>query len=242
MGNKLQKYSLLHLCSAVIISGPASLTDLCRSDLNSGKYRILCPQCDHEWQYSLIRQVAPPSAADLQLFDVLLSENYFRSTKGFQKCPGCLVWSYRDPQHAAINETSCRVTCPLCTEMRSVFYLIPFEYCWTCLREWNAGESNYCGNADCQAGADPRTAYMKSQPLKTIGQVPGCPSMRGCPKCGVLLEHTAACKHMDCKSCKFSFCFVCLKPKNPVDGQWQCGSYNAICQVAPHQTTLQPGC
>jgi hypothetical protein len=67
-------------------------------------------------------------------------------------------------------------------------------------------------------------------------QVPNCPSVRACVQCGILIEHTAACKHMMCIACKTEFCFICLKRR--VDSKWQCGSYNSQCTPAPVQTEI----
>jgi len=83
---------------------------------------------------------------------------------------------------------------------------------------------------------DPRIKWMSTQPLKTIGTMANCPSVRGCPKCGTLVEHSERCKHIKCCGCAQDFCFVCLK--TPINGQWQCGAHNAECPVAPLQTTL----
>ena len=60
------------------------------------------------------------------------------------------------------------------------------------------------------------------------------PSCRACPNCGLLIEHTRACKHMVCR-CGTQFCFISLKRKDATKG-WKCGIYNTKCTVADRQT------
>ena len=239
-------YSRTFLSHPVV--GPDSLTEYCRSELGLGKHSIICPSqsCDREWSYSVVRQVAPPTEVDLQLFDVTVTENYFRSTAGFQKCPRCSVWSYREPKPVtAIGKTLSLVVCPLCTKMRPSGS--PYEYCWYCHNERKSGESNHCGNADCltSSGIESRIAYMMSCPLITIYRpdgsgtaVVGCPSVRACPVCSFLHEFIGGCKHMPCVSCgsKFKFCFFCLKYSE--DGKVPCNPWEDNCQLAPMQTSL----
>ena len=41
--------------------------------------------------------------------------------------------------------------------------------------------------------------------------LPRVPSIRACPTCGKLVEHTGAmCKNIFCPRCSVEFCFVCL--------------------------------
>lgn len=78
---------------------------------------------------------------------------------------------------------------------------------------------------------------LRNCPRKTIFGVVGCPSLRACVSCGMMIEHVEACKHMRCR-CGKEFCFICLKLKEP--SGWKCGSYNEACTVAAVQTTI-PG-
>jgi hypothetical protein len=68
--------------------------------------------------------------------------------------------------------------------------------------------------------------------------VQNCPAVRACPTCGLLIEHTSACKQMVCP-CSQKFCFICLKTAD-ARGNYQCGTYNFKCEVSPLQTTM-PG-
>ena len=44
-----------------------------------------------------------------------------------------------------------------------------------------------------------------------------------------IIEHEKACKHMECKQCKKSFCWVCLSTKDIKEKEWKCGKYNEYC-------------
>ncbi|KAJ8306720.1 hypothetical protein KUTeg_015761 [Tegillarca granosa] len=74
---------------------------------------------------------------------------------------------------------------------------------------------------------------LRTCPRKEIIGLTGCPSVRACPNCKALIEHTQACKQMDCMSCHTKFCFICLRIA--VGGKYQCGSYNNKCEIAPIQ-------
>ena len=87
-----------------------------------------------------------------------------------------------------------------------------------------------------RGGSDPRVQMLQSCPNKDVIGV-STPSIRACPFCGALVQHTDACKQMNCPACSRAFCFICLK-KN--EGGWQCGSWNTKCTPAPRQTYI-PG-
>ena len=96
-------------------------------------------------------------------------------------------------------------------------------------------------------GSDPRITWLFECKEKVITGV-RTPSLRACPHCGALVEHSAACKHMKCPACGKEFCFICLSKRDekgvwiPLYGQtgWQCGRYNTSCNPAPRQTNI-PG-
>ena len=87
-----------------------------------------------------------------------------------------------------------------------------------------------------RGGGDPRVQMLQDCPNKDVIGV-STPSIRACPFCGALVQHTDACKHMNCPTCSRAFCFICLK-KN--EGGWQCGNWNTKCPPAPRQTYI-PG-
>jgi len=101
-------------------------------------------------------------------------------------------------------------------------------------------------------GSDPRIKLLLECEEKIVAGVK-TPSLRACPHCGALVEHTAACKHMKCPACGKEFCFICLSKRDNTarGGQqswlgffgqsgWQCGRYNTPCASAPRQTHI-PG-
>ena len=100
-------------------------------------------------------------------------------------------------------------------------------------------------------GSDPRITWLLECDEKVIAGVK-TPSLRACPYCGALVEHSAACKHMKCPACGKEFCFICLSKRDDKAGGgvswflfygqtgWQCGRYNAPCAPAPRQTKI-PG-
>ena len=68
--------------------------------------------------------------------------------------------------------------------------------------------------------SDPRIQILQNCGSKNINGVT-TPSLRTCPYCGALVQHTEACKNMTCPACSKGFCFVCLKPRKS-DGVLQC--------------------
>src|SRR6218665_1293430 len=80
-----------------------------------------------------------------------------------------------------------------------------------------------------------RIQILATCPTKIISFCLHCPSIRGCPKCGILIEHENVFKHVSCRNCHSWFCFICLKEVK--DRNWQL-HYNVICKLAPRQSTL----
>lgn len=100
------------------------------------------------------------------------------------------------------------------------------SFCWDCKRAW-VGD-NTCGNKGCSSGTGPITeivSILKNCNSGRVGSI-NVPKLRACPKCSMLIEHKAACKHMTCgrnghagpwvkqTGCKHQFCFICLKDWN----------------------------
>jgi len=102
-------------------------------------------------------------------------------------------------------------------------------FCFGCGVHWEEG--HVCDSTFKQDLCD----ILTMADTKTIGEQENVPSIRACPNCCQLITHTQACKHMDCRNCRKSFCFVCLKPR--LDSGWQCGSYSSKCPggVVPAQ-------
>lgn len=201
--------------------GPESLTSFCRSIVDAGKFQFICPyvdkttqvRCNKEWDYIEVRRFAVLTKEEQKYFETKISENYLQKAMGIQECPGCKSYCER------ANKKDKRVICKICTKKKGN----RFEFCWSCLHEWKTSGVDKCGNEEC-GGEDPRIRILRDSPLKDVVGVQ-TPSCRACPQCGLLIEHTKACKHMVCR-CGTQFCFICLKLKDSKKG-WQCGTYSA---------------
>jgi len=226
-------------CGHVI--GRESLKSHCQSLLSKGMSKFTCPDvstgkiCGKEWPYFVVRHVICFTEKENAKFEQRLSENYLNRASGIQQCPGCETWCCRK------DKTTNRVTCAICTRKNKKNY----DFCWVCLGKWIGFNSKLCGNADCD-GTDKRIGILAKCPTKDIGQKiwgyeEKCEilTMRGCPKCGIIIEHKTKCKHMQCEICKHEFCFACLKPKPP-NGRWVCSAYGNECGMAARQRSL-PG-
>lgn len=209
-----------------------SLTAYCKSLLSAGKFIFLCPyvdptnssvRCSKEWSYIEVRRFAVLTEDEQKEFETKISENYLKKAMGIQECPGCESLCER------IDLKDKRVTCRICTKEKGY----RFDFCWHCLHEWKESGTSKCGNEEC-SGEDHRLRILREAPEKyVVGVVTPC--RRGCPQCGMLIEHVAQCKHMVCR-CGAQFCFICLKVKE-ADG-WKCGAFNSKCTAAARQTTL----
>uniref|UniRef100_A0A3Q4IGC6 RBR-type E3 ubiquitin transferase n=1 Tax=Neolamprologus brichardi TaxID=32507 RepID=A0A3Q4IGC6_NEOBR len=105
------------------------------------------------------------------------------------------------------NESDLNVLCKVCTAVKGRL----FEFCWQCLREWKGARprKDRCGNRGC---CNQSLETLNKCPTITFGSVKECPSVRACPTCGLLLEHSKMyCKSVHCPRCNVTFCFVCLK-------------------------------
>jgi len=108
---------------------------------------------------------------------------------------------------------------------------VRYEFCWACQRPWKcSGSVRCCGNDGCD-GTDPRIRILAVAETMTIDGIRGCPSIRACPRCGLLINLTDGCRHMTCKFCKAEFCFICLR-------RFGVGHSLTACAIAPVQTTL----
>ena len=209
------------------------MVDYCSDILSNGKFIFTCldPKCDVEWNYFVVRHVASVSAtaSKLEEFDKLVSENYLQRNIGMQKCPGYITWCFRED-----TSNNC-MECPVCQQTSGHR---ESWFCWCCLGKWKSGVGGKnCGNLNCN-GVDKRIAILANCPDKLIlGR--SSPSIRGCPKCGLLIEYLEFCSQMNCRACKHFFCFFCLKGAN-TKLELTCHPYKSQCQIAARQTVL-PG-
>src|SRR6218665_1689577 len=204
------------------------MTEYCQNLLSKGQFKFYCPSvdeegksnCNREWDYYLVRHVACLSTDEMKEFEKKISDNYLQKANGMQKCPECSTWCYKGPGTG--NYARCR----LCNK----------DFCWACMGNW-IGPSNRrsCGNFDGD-GRDCRTRILAECPTKKIGGCQACPTMRACPKCGMLTEHKDACAHVTCPTCGYGFCCICLQGKKII-GEWSCSSAGT-CALASRQTSI----
>jgi len=193
------------------------------SEVKKNNYTFRCPdlECKQIWDFLLVRDVIGPNDEAISKIEPKVSENYVSLVRGYQQCPGCYTWCI------PINSGDIRLRCPPCSHD----FDKPYDFCWFCQREWIGEGVRCCGNIGCN-GRDPRLKILSAAARKSIDGIPGCPSIRGCPKCGMLINHLDKCRHMICTSCKAEFCFICLR-------RWTNNLHRATaCPVAPVQEEL----
>ncbi|MEQ2234130.1 hypothetical protein ILYODFUR_028845 [Ilyodon furcidens] len=155
------------------------------------------------------------------------AKNYFFT----KPCPGCKYSVTRK------DSSNLSVHCRICTAKKGYIY----EFCWQCLREWRGPQprSDHCGNEDCNNNSLNTLRTCPNVSFECV-EVIGCPAVRACPTCGVLVEHTGMkCKNITCYRCKVEFCFVCLKITAEC---WKSPNYDYYgpCSsgIAPRQTSI----
>ncbi|XP_028285601.1 probable E3 ubiquitin-protein ligase ARI8 [Parambassis ranga] len=208
---------------------PASLTSWCQVLLFQGKSRFVCaqPGCDAVWPFEEVCKMALLTPKEKKQFKRSLAYNSYKENFGVQTCPGCMSSVQRK------NKSNLRVRCKTCTAKRGR----TFEFCWQCLREWKGPQrrSDRCDNDGCYNPALRTLAACPEMTFDHVSEVRGCPSVRACPTCGALLEHSRKhCKTIVCPRCTVKFCFVCLKLATKCDNL-----YNVCASgVAPRQTSI----
>ncbi|XP_024656385.2 uncharacterized protein LOC112431873 [Maylandia zebra] len=203
---------------------PTSLTNWCRKLLDQGETRFVCggSGCSAEWTFAEVSKMALLDPQEKTYFRKTMEFNIARQTLTTKLCPGCRSTVTR------ANESDLNVLCKVCTAVKGR----PFEFCWQCLRGWKGARprKDRCGNDDC---CNPSLETLKKCPDITLcdSEVRVCPSVRACPTCGLLLEHsTIACPSVDCPRCNGRFCFVCLKHSSTC--------WRIRCTPAPRQTSI----
>ena len=139
------EWNQVHQILFVFLSAPESLTIYCRSLLDAGRSRFLCPYisqdqppayCGVEWDYIDVRRLAVLTDNEIKEFERKISKNYLIKAMGIQECPKCNSMVERS------NKKHIRVVCPICSKINKT----PYEFCWHCLREWaNGSSTEKCG-------------------------------------------------------------------------------------------------
>ncbi|OWF38824.1 E3 ubiquitin-protein ligase dbl4-like [Mizuhopecten yessoensis] len=218
---------------------PATLYEYCWNQLQQGDLEFKCPAmdefrvrgtqttCGAIWTLYELTVKAQLSQDERILFEMKLSKNSLIKMKDVQECPFCRSLAVRE------NVKNDRVRCINCCQTNPE----NAEFCWQCLRPWLTTNSNYCGNLSCSTASGPKAtqAILTTCVSKVMGDFKRTsPTVRACPSCSVLVEHTSGCKQMTCK-CKHIFCFICLRPWKQKGVSGGC-DYGNNCDPAKCQT------
>ncbi|XP_033725001.1 probable E3 ubiquitin-protein ligase ARI5 [Pecten maximus] len=171
--------------------------------------------CNAEWGFQEVVVGACLSVDERVLFQSRINRNFVYQSSDIRECPNCHVTCTRQ------NSNNPRVVCVFCKKAGKAEH----EFCWLCMLPWKP--NHICSK-------DALQQILKTCTKKDIVGVSGCPSIRACPKCKILIQHKEACKHMNCRECKTAFCFICLNVRG--SRGFSCGSYNSPCRIAPIQT------
>jgi len=216
---------------------PGSLAFYVFSEISKGKYEIHCPyidpsnplnKCGKKWTYREIRKMALLTESERAYVELQLSKNRLNKIDSFVNCPKCS--SYIITRGSKNN----RVKCRNCLKLRQAN-----DFCALCLKKWHGSGDQYCGNYDCQI--DFRIEILKNASLiKVKGYT--VPSIRACPKCGILVEMESFpnyCKTVNCL-CGFKFCFICLGYCTQSSKIFPC--FDANSSALDKQTSLKIEC
>ncbi|XP_041840864.1 putative E3 ubiquitin-protein ligase ARI6 [Melanotaenia boesemani] len=211
---------------------PPSLTNWCRRLLENGESRFVCGQfsCNAEWPYVEVRKMALLTPEEREFFERNMALNAIKFYFDSKACPECKYSVTRK------DESRLSVRCHVCTARKGTAY----EFCWQCLKEWKGDHSrtDRCENEGCYNEALKTLTTCSVITFESVEGVTGCPSIRACPTCGYLLEHSSKkCKNIFCVRCKVEFCFVCLKITSEC---LKTSSHFISCSdgVAPRQTSI----
>jgi len=166
----------------------------------------------------------------LQANEMVITHASLFSPSTTLQCPECKYTVTRR------DESDLSVRCQVCTVRNGE----PYEFCWQCLRQWKGPHSrtDRCENDGCYNEALKTLTTCENITFQSIKEITGCPSIRACPTCGFMLEHSSkACKNIKCPQCKVEFCFVCLKITTDC---LKTSSHYIPCSsgVAPRQTSI----
>ncbi|XP_006630360.1 probable E3 ubiquitin-protein ligase RNF144A-A [Lepisosteus oculatus] len=190
---------------------PNSLTAWCRSLLDQGQYKFVCPalkdgtlqKCGAVWSYEEVRKLAVLTAEEQQHFEETLAALAAAEYCEYKSCPGCQSFVERE------DLANLNVHCTVCTADTGS----TFEFCWQCMSRWKGPgpRSDRCDNDGC---TNKELELLLKCPMTSLPEteVADCPSIRACPTCGQLAEHNKeGCKNVICPRCQVEFCFACLE-------------------------------
>ncbi|XP_072905148.1 E3 ubiquitin-protein ligase RNF144B-like [Hemitrygon akajei] len=169
--------------------------------LRQGLCSFPCTRCNGirvPWQ--TLRHLAAFTQEELSSAEESLRSNCREHPDELKQCPRCARLVQRSS-----SEVLC-VECPQCPGWREK----DFWFCWNCRREWKGSITLgvTCPYSDCS----PLVLLSSCNLIERLdSEVDGCPSVRYCPRCSVLMSHQGGCNYMICPSCDYHFCYRCLQ-------------------------------
>ncbi|KAJ8008440.1 hypothetical protein DPEC_G00104840 [Dallia pectoralis] len=128
---------------------PESLTGWCRSLLDQGQLKFLCPglkpnttmKCGAEWSYQEVRRLAVLTTEEMEHFEKTLAAAAAATYCEYKSCPGCKSYIERE------DLSNLCVMCTVCTADKAQTY----EFCWQCMKQWKGPQerSDHCDNDGC---------------------------------------------------------------------------------------------
>ncbi|XP_021357815.1 E3 ubiquitin-protein ligase RNF19A-like [Mizuhopecten yessoensis] len=215
-------------CSHAI--SPDNLYAYAWNKINNGAIDVTCPaipdvsrpseQCAHLWNFKDISIRACLSNDEINLFLSKMFSNWLEKQKNVYLCPNC---------DEAQQDTCDRsvIKCRYCKH----------SFCVKCQGPVGFAQ-NICTNSECQQSLPNVRNLLRNCSMRTLVDVPNCPSVRACPVCSCVIEFDEedSCKHMSCprNTCQAKFCFICLKVKTDTY-YWPCGGAYEQCDPAKRQ-------
>ncbi|TNV84089.1 hypothetical protein FGO68_gene1172 [Halteria grandinella] len=208
------------------------MVDLLRNVVKERQYKVFCPglnkitksPCKAEWPLELCIRVAIFSKKERKKIQEAIQQIFIETTLKIAFCPTCkCAISMED-----IGTETIKICCPKCK----------ISFCRDCLRTWVSNQSSkICGRVDCLGSKGISNILSSCEQVLIPNTNVYAPQTRACPQCKTLIDHVGGCKHMTCKGCKVSFCFICLGLKQN-NVSWVCGSISTPCSVAPRQNLV----
>jgi hypothetical protein len=188
---------------------PNSLTNWILYLLDKDKTEFACPEkCNQKWDFKYVEKCCLLTQDEREYCETKLSQNSIKHSIRIRQCPECMTFLERED----VNDL--KLECNIC----SVLYKKKFSFCCQCESEWPKGldgkKVDVCGAAVCKNNDLETLAMCSYINLSLVPNVGAIPSIRACPKCGKLAEHTSQnCKKIICPNskCEIEYCFVCLE-------------------------------
>jgi len=206
----------------------------CQDRIDTGNTTFACPytlfpflpgNCPAGWEYRHVRHVACFTTTEMRNTEKTIAINFAGKDSITLTCPGCFTWCSK------VDSKQTRMRCFICTREIGKEFL----FCGYCLREWKNARSGRCANSECRSIEATLDILQNSPVTNLYGGT--WPTIRLCPRCGILTEFVDGCSQIHCELCHYYYCFLCLKGANS-KAELQCIPYNSPCQRASLQTSI----